>query len=268
MILLVTTWFPVRRSNVICFEVEHPGDYAIFNSSDLRDDTVRSIRYPLTIALLIVGFGAGAWLEREALLRSLTDLWIVSDPITRGDAVVVLGGGLEYRPFVAADLYKKGLVSKVLVSRVPEGHIGALLGHTELNRRALLRLGVPDAAIEMFGTENRNTEDEVLALKDWAEQNAASVLIVPSEIFAARRVRWIFNREFHGIAVRIEVPSFEEDFTRAAWWKTKAGLIAFQTEVLKYIYYRIKGLSGERFSKSPSVKVRFMTRSLQRGASV
>jgi len=34
------------------------------------------------------------------------------------------------------------------------------------------------------GTENRNTEDEVLALKDWVEQNAASVLIVPSEIFS------------------------------------------------------------------------------------
>jgi hypothetical protein len=75
----------------------------------------------VTIALLLVGFGAGVWLGREALFRGLTDLWIVSDPATRGDAAVVLGGGLEYRPFVAADLYKKGLVSKVLVSRAPGG---------------------------------------------------------------------------------------------------------------------------------------------------
>jgi DUF218 domain len=165
-----------------------------------------------------------------------------SPPIgrTAPDAVVVLGGGLEYRPFIAADLYRKGLVSKVLVSRAPEVHLGALPWHTELNRKALLKLGVPDAAIEIFGTENRNTEDEVLALRDWAEQNAASVLIVPSEIFSARRVRWIFHRQFRGTAVRIEIPSFEEDFTRAGWWKTKAGLIAFQTEVLKYIYYRFK----------------------------
>jgi uncharacterized SAM-binding protein YcdF (DUF218 family) len=170
----------------------------LHNSSHFRDSTLRSFRYAVTIVLLLVGFGAGVWLGRDALFRGLTDLWIVSDPITRGDAVVVLGGGLEYRPFASADLYKKGLVSKVLVSRVPEGHVGALPWHTELNRKALLKLGVPDAAIEMFGTENRNTEDEVLALKGWAEHNAASVLIVPSEIFAARRVRWIFNREFHG----------------------------------------------------------------------
>jgi DUF218 domain len=163
---------------------------------------------------------------------------IVSDPVTRGDAVVVLGGGLEYRPFAAADLYKKGLVSKVLVSRV--WPVGALPSHTELNRKALLKLGVPNDAIEMFGTENRNTKDEVLALKDWAEQNAASVLIVPGEILSARRVRSIFHRKFHGTGVRIEVPSFEEDFTRAGWWKTNAGLIAFQTEVVKYIYYLFK----------------------------
>jgi hypothetical protein len=201
-----------------------------------------SFRRTLAIALLFVGFSAcaGVWLKQEPLLRGLTDLWIVSDPVTPADAVAVLGGGLEYRPFVAADLYNKGLVSRVLVSRVRGGHLGASLGHTELNKKALLKLGVPDTAIEMFGTENRNTEDEVLALKDWAEQNAASVIIVPSEIFAARRVRWIFNRVFHGAAVRIEVPSFEEDFSHAGWWKTKAGLIAFQTEVLKYIYYRFK----------------------------
>ena len=202
------------------------------------------MRRGLTIALLLVGLGAGAWLERETLLRGLADLWIVSDPVTHGDAVVVLGGGLDDRPFVAADLYRKGLVSKVLVSRVADGRavrIGALLGHTELNRKVLSILGVPDAAIELFGTENRNAEDEALALKDWARQNAASVLIVPTEIFSTRRIRWIFHRNFHGTGVRIEVSSFEpEGITRAEWWKTHQGLIAFQTEVIKFIYYRLK----------------------------
>src|SRR5205807_1432614 len=119
------------------------------NSSHSRDSTLRSFRYAGTIVLLLVGFGAGIWLERDALFRGLTDLWIVSDPVARGDAAVVLGGGLEYRPSAAADLYRRGLVNKVLVSRVPEERLGALPWHTELNREALLKLGVPDAAIEM-----------------------------------------------------------------------------------------------------------------------
>jgi hypothetical protein len=182
----------------------------------------------------LAAVGAVAWLGRDALARGLTDLWIVSDPLTPGDAIVLLGRGhLEYRPFVVAELYKKGLASKVLVSLVPDP------GRTALNREGLLIAGVPAAAIEIFGNENRNTADEARALKSWAEQNAASVLIVPSEIFAARRVRWMFHREFDGTAVRIEVPSHEENFSRAGWWKTKAGPIAFLTEILKYTYYRL-----------------------------
>ncbi len=128
----------------------------------------------------------------------------------------MLGGGLKYRPPIAADLYKKGLVSKVLASQVREA-----------NRRALLKFGVPDTAIEMFATENRNTADEARALKDWAEQHA---LIVPSEIFAARRVRWIFHQEFQRTSMRIEVPSFEEDIPRAGWWKTSQDEPRFETK--------------------------------------
>ena len=51
----------------------------------------------------------------------------------------------------------------------------------------------------------------------------------------------MFEREFAGRAVRIEVPSFEPpEYTRAEWWKTAEGLIAFQNEVIKYIYYRLR----------------------------
>jgi hypothetical protein len=104
-----------------------------------------------------------------------------------------------------------------------------------------LRLGVPPGAIETFGTANKNTRDEAVALKEWAERNAASSFIIPSEIFPARRVRWIFRREFFGTAVSIEVPAIEPpDYTRRDWWKTEHGLVAFQNEVLKYIYYRLK----------------------------
>ena len=78
------------------------------------------------------------------------------------------------RPFAAAELYKKGLVAKVLISQVPEtrsSRIGAIPGHSELNRMVLLKLGVPDAAIEMFGQANGNTKDEAVALRDWANRH-------------------------------------------------------------------------------------------------
>jgi uncharacterized SAM-binding protein YcdF (DUF218 family) len=169
----------------------------------------------------------------------------VSDPITSADAVVVLGGGIDMRPFVAADLYTKGLVKKVLLSKVkepPSVEIGAVTSDTEDERKILLKLGVPDSAIETFGNANKNTREEATALKSWTERNAASVLIIPTEIFPARRVSWMFRREFAGTGVRIEVPSFDplRLYTRADWWRTEVGMLAFQNEILKYIYYRLK----------------------------
>src|SRR5437867_2777606 len=106
----------------------------------LLQASVPWLRRTLIIVLMLTFLFAGIWLERESLLRSAADLWIVSDPITRGDAVVVLGGGLGVRPYVAADLYRQGLVRKIVVSQVAEERfpaMGVILGHTEMNRKIL-----------------------------------------------------------------------------------------------------------------------------------
>jgi uncharacterized SAM-binding protein YcdF (DUF218 family) len=158
------------------------------------------------------------------------------------DAVAVLGGQLEVRPFAAADLYHRGLVKKILVSSNAEGRaaaIGAVEGHTEANRRVLLKLGVPENAIETFGQTNNSTRDEAVALREWADRYGASSIIIPTEVFAAQRVRLAFDCEFAGRGIRIQLLSLEPpEYTRREWWRTPAGLITFQNEVIKYIYYR------------------------------
>jgi uncharacterized SAM-binding protein YcdF (DUF218 family) len=155
---------------------------------------------------------------------------------------LTLGGGLETRPFAAAELWRRGVADKILISQGSEERavsVGAIPSHNELNREILLKLGVPASAIETFGTASRNTRDEAVAIREWAERNVASVFIIPSEIFPARRVRWIFRHEFSGTGVIIEVPSVEsQNYTRWDWWKTEHGVIAFQNEFMKYLYYR------------------------------
>jgi uncharacterized SAM-binding protein YcdF (DUF218 family) len=200
------------------------------------------IRRLATFVLLVVLLCVVAWFERDPLLRGMANLWIVSGAVTNADAAVVLGGGLEVRPFAAADLYRKGLVKKVLVSQVGDDRLvsmGVSQGHTELNRQVLLKLGVPAAAIETFGTENGNTKGEALALRIWAERNNASALIIPTEIFSARRVQFIFHRELVGKTVEV-LTLDPPQYTRNDWWKSDTGVIAFQNEILKSIYYRLK----------------------------
>jgi hypothetical protein len=209
-----------------------------------RSQLARRLRRLGGVLLLLATFGICTWLAREHLLRGAADLWIISDGVGHADAVAVLGGDIETRPFEAADLYHKGLVKKILISHNEEDRaaaIGAVQGHTEANRSVLLKLGVPKDAIEYFGKANKSTKDEAVALRDWVQHRSAASIIIPTEVFATRRVRWIFTREFAGTGVRIHVLGLEpREYSRAQWWKTPHGLLAFQNEVIKYIYYRLE----------------------------
>src|SRR5262249_28006398 len=204
----------------------------------------RRARRLLAAALIMAGLAGLAWVARAPLLQGAADLWIVSDPLTPADVAVVLGGGLDVRPFAAAELYHKGLVKKVLVSQVTDGRavaIGAQPGHTQVNRQVLSKLGVPAEAIETFGSSNKNTKEEALALLEWTQRHALRAVIIPVGSFEARRVRWTFRHEFAGQPVHIEVPVFDSpQYVRANWWKNDLGIVSFQNEILKFIYYRLK----------------------------
>src|SRR5262249_33195529 len=160
-------------------------------------------------------------------LRGAADLWIVSDPIGPADAVAVLGGGLPARPVAAATYYRQGLVKKALVAnvRLDENEaLGIVPSHTALNRQALLHLGVPETAIELFGTGVSNTYEEVLALREWAVRAHARSLILPAGTFASRRVRWMVDHAFAGTDIKIQVAAIDSsDYSRAAWWRSERG---------------------------------------------
>ena len=196
-------------------------------------------------AVILANFGLGAWLQRDAILQGAADLWVVSDPLTSADAVVVLGGGYDVRPVVAADLYAKGLVQKVLVSQDGHTKSGTPAGDTERNVEILHKLGVPDRSIELFGNGSKDTWDEAVALRNWTNQHRTSALIIPVEIFFARRARWMFRTAFSGTDICVEVPSYEPPhaYSRSGWWKT-GGWTVFPTEVLKYFYYRGRSLGS------------------------
>src|SRR5437660_431555 len=128
---------------------------------------------PLAV-LLLAGFGIGAWFAREPVLRGAANLWIVSDPVGPADALAIFGGGLEVRPFAAADYYRNGLVTKILLAAVrasPSEKLGASPSHVALNLAVLTKLGVPETAIESFGADLSNTYQEAMALREWAKRN-------------------------------------------------------------------------------------------------
>ena len=200
-------------------------------------------RVVLALVACIVVVGLSAWLKPDTLLRGAADLWIVSDEPAPVDAIAVLGGGLEYRPFAAADYYRRGLAPKILISNVgvtPAEQLGVLQSHVRANSEVLQKLGVPAAAIEPFGDHLSDTFTEATALHEWAVRNGAHRIIVPTDIFASRRLRWTLHRVFGNDAVTLVPAVNPPDYQRDNWWRNERGIIGFQNEVMKYLYYRLK----------------------------
>src|SRR5215472_11685703 len=145
-------------------------EWAEFAGCPVRADKMKIGRcFSRRLAMVILAIaGLVGWLGRESLLREAADLWVVSDPLTHADAIVVLGGNYQTRAPAAADLYRRGLANKVLVSHGSD---------CESNRAALLKLGVPASAVETFGKTQKSTREEAIALREWAEQSAASAFL-------------------------------------------------------------------------------------------
>lgn len=192
---------------------------------------------------LTVAVAAGGWLGRHQILIGVAKAWIAADEPVPADAVAVFGGGDETRPFAAAAYYWQGLAKKVLISNTRKGpieEVGIAPSGGEVVRAVLLKLGVAERDIEFFGSDLSSTYAEAVALRRWAEQNGARRVMVPTEIFTTRRLRWVLHRV---VVDKVEwivptAPSYQYEVRN--WWRHEAGVIDFQNEIIKYVYYRLK----------------------------
>jgi uncharacterized SAM-binding protein YcdF (DUF218 family) len=211
------------------------------NSSLTPPRYARSVRRAWwLVPIFVVVAIAAAWMARAPILRGMAEWWVVSDPLDRADAIV----SLDIRPFAAVALYKRGMADRILFARAAPGPIDALQllpKQTELNRQILGKLGVPDGAMVEFGQGVASAYDEARALVDWIRSSGAKSLIIPTDSFTTRRIRWIMQRQLDPMGVRVMVQAVEPpEYKVDEWWRSENGLMEFQNEVIKYIYYRLK----------------------------
>lgn len=171
-------------------------------------------------------------------------------PLEAVDAIVVPGGGLATRPQGAAELYHQGISQKILtfdVERSPDQELGITPTQQEATRKLLEALLVPESALVTIGSEVASTWDEVLATRDWCEEHRPRSLAVMTDPFPSRRVAWAFRRGLRDLGVEIRVvPTEQKRYHAGNWWQDESGLIAFQNELIKFGYYRLKYRGGAK----------------------
>lgn len=160
--------------------------------------------------LLFLAFATLAGLYFFMRSEGFQHLWhrylVVSVPMERADAIIVLGGEPLARPLEAARLYKAGVARRIFVSGV---------GDAARNRQILMEAGVPAAAITMEPCAVSTYTNATLLKPLLEAAKIRSALIVTSP-FHTRRALATFRKVIPGISFGVTEASID-------WWKRSEG---------------------------------------------
>jgi len=177
----------------------------------------------------------------------LTGRWLdAGQPPRRTEAVYVLGGNLETRPFAAAAIYRAGLAEEVFVPRVADvDDLGPFVPPHELTRNMLMRLGVGPEDITILDRGIWNTYDEAQALQEHLDRHGDRTVAIVTDSFHARRVAWTFRKVLGPDSRAVTVYSISSDeLAGDRWWKNRKGFETYLAEYLRLGFYWARYGSG------------------------
>lgn len=157
----------------------------------------------LAVALLL---GSYLFLQGEEFQSLWRRSLVVSVPMEKADALIVLGGEPLARPQEAARLYKQGVAPKVFVTGI---------GDAARNRQILMASGVPGSVITME-SKATSTFTNATLLKPILEAAGVHTALIITSPFHTRRALATFQKVIPGISFGITEASI-------GWWKRKEG---------------------------------------------
>lgn len=193
----------------------------------------------LVITILFIGWV----LIAPHLARRL----IVTRPLERADAIVVLSGSAVYkeRTRKAAELYRAGAAPIVFITD-DGGHSGWSQTeqrnppYVELEQRELMANGVPADAIVTLPGRVSGTNDEAEAVKAEIEQRRITSLLVVTSAYHTRRALRTFEKALADKHVETGIFHAEPGGTMAdpnSWWLSTLGWQTVGGEYVKSVVY-------------------------------
>jgi len=195
----------------------------------------RLLTIPILIALAVV-----LWfivpMSLEAAARSL----IRHDVARKSDVIVALGGDKRCnREKHAAELYKRGLASHIVVSGVQYGY-GVHTG--EAAKRYVVSQGVPESAVTII-RDTWNTRTEAARLRELMKQNGWKRGIVVTASFHSRRaLHTVENAAPEYEFLSSPVPAWAGEWRPERWWSRRGDMWVTVREFLSWANTLMGGL--------------------------
>jgi len=195
------------------------------------------------VAFLLLGL----WLIALLGARGL----IVSEPLDRADAIVVLSGSstLAERTQHAAQLYSEQRSSRILLTT--DNQQGGWsntekrnLYFHEITVNELTRLGVPAQNIEVIRPPVSSTWDEAERVCEYSKAHGLRSMLIVTSGYHSRRALWTFRticQNATQVGLDPVAPGIQTPHP-ATWWLYPRGWQLVFIEYLKLIYYLCRSL--------------------------
>lgn len=187
--------------------------------------------------MTIVAFCGLMYIARHPLMRLAGSYWIVDQPVSHADVIIVLGDD-DYRgdrAAKAAALFREGVARQVVVSG---RWLRPYASMADMMALDLEKDGVPQASVIKFSSQAESMEQEAQALSKLILSHGWSQIVVVTSNYGTRRARFICQRVFpHKVSVRV-VSAPDTDFDPSGWWRTRLGEKLFFNEVFEYVVAR------------------------------
>lgn len=198
------------------------------------------IRVCLTFFVFILGI----YLLRKPLFSAAGKFLITESELMHADAIYILSGGPDARARQGAKLYFFGFAPQIYCTGENKHEFLKLydidVTEAELTRMALKKEGVHDSVINLV-EQGTSTREEALIIVKHAQLNQFKNVLVVSDKFHTRRIRYSFSPLFkkHNINLILSGAA-SRSYNENTWWNYENGLIMVNNEYIKLIYYWLK----------------------------
>ena len=192
----------------------------------------------VTLAVLVVL----AVLTHQIWLTAIGDGLVARDDLGPSDVIVVLAGNSPFRARHAETLYARGFAPHVIISNEPLSSHGVQTTWLELRRVGLVRLAIPDDAIEPIPEISDSTYEEALHSRDIMQAHGWRTAILVTDPFHMRRASLTFRQVFDAAGlVVLASPADGSKYGVDNWWTDRNAIMRVGQEYLKLGYYVATG---------------------------
>lgn len=163
----------------------------------------------------------------------------VEQPLSKADAIVVLGGERGERAKEGIRLYNQGFAKRIVFSG---GLIGWNITDAEVMKSQAIKSGIPEKAI-IIEKDSQSTEENARFVLPILKKAKIKSIILVSSPYHTRRAGMIFNDIFKNQDIRIIIRSVESNeytiYNPNKWWTRHEDRQYVLSEAAKIIYYKI-----------------------------